>query len=158
LVGRVANQPTPSPHTDDAREIETRREGGSRTCCDEAGGADAARTEEKWKRKRRRRGMGGRLGDEEQEAIFVAGCAGCKGRGVGFVVRRRIYSRRAEADQCRDAMCDDAVHRCSGGTGVLWICWRIRKITTKSLEITFLVRNFYGFHFSFFIQNIYKKE
>lgn len=51
-------------------------------CCgDEAGGADAARTGEKWRRKRskRRRGMGGRLGDEEQEAIFVAGCADRKG-------------------------------------------------------------------------------
>lgn len=83
LVRRVANQPAPSPHTG-AREGEREigREGGSRTCCgDEAGGADAARTGEKWRRKRskRRRGMGGRLGDEEQEAIFVAGCADRKG-------------------------------------------------------------------------------
>jgi len=41
-----------------------------------------------------------------------------------------------------------------------WICSRIRRITTKSLEITFLVRNFYGFYPSSFlgIQNKRIKE
>lgn len=82
-VGTTCCQPT-SPQSPHRREGggERDREGGSRTCCgDEAGGADAARTGEKWRRKRskRRRGMGGRLGDEEQEAIFVAGCADRKG-------------------------------------------------------------------------------